>query len=103
MFCDENHLEISGPERVSLFNILLLKDMLLIFGVAPSHLPTKFKPINKIQTQTFLKSTTIFYFNSVQFNNFSSISYFDSHYRTPEVFIINKSGESTFYIKVADM
>ena len=32
-----------------------------------------------------------------------SIIYLDSHNQTHEVFIINKSGESKFYIKIADM
>ena len=34
---------------------------------------------------------------------FSSIIYLYSHYQTCEVFIINKSGESTIYVKLADM
>ena len=51
--------------------------------------------IPRSQVQIQLKPLVIF--------QFSSIIYFNSHYQTPEVFIINKSGESTFYIKVADM
>ena len=38
-------------------------------------------------------------FSSVQFK----MIYLYSHYQTHEVFIINKSGESTCYLKIADL